>query len=141
MSLFDFLLRRQKSTQQNLPINRALCIKMNWRILKKISVTFIAALVLAVVANIIIFVAVEYGLKSTEFVGCYAYDAMLVGFECQGFIGSTIVTAWLNWPLWLIFAPMFALFSIRAFVVAILVWAPVVSYIVSVIKLRKQVNA
>jgi hypothetical protein len=114
---------------------------MNWNVLKKVSTVFLAALVLAVAANILIFSFVEYGRKSTVFVGCYAYDAMLVGFECQGFIGSTIVTAWLNWPLWLIFAPMFALFSLRAFLMAILVWAPVVGFIVSKNKLRRQVNA
>lgn len=114
---------------------------MNWQILKKISVIFLAALILAVFANIIIFVVVEYGRKSTEFVGCYAYDAMLVGFECQGFIGSSIVTAWLNWPLWLLFAPLFALFSLRAFLMAILVWAPVVGFIISTVKLRRQKNA
>ena len=96
---------------------------------------------LAVAANILIFAAVEYGRKGTEFLGCYAYDAMLIGFECQGFIGSPIVTAWLNWPLWLLFAPMFALFSLRAFLMAILVWAPVVGFIVSKIKLRRQANA
>ena len=102
---------------------------------------FLVALVLAVVANILVFALIEYGRKGTEFVGCYAYDAMLIGFECQGFIGSPIVTAWLNWPLWLLFAPMFALFSLRAFVVAVLVWAPVVGFIVSIIKLRRQANA
>ena len=114
---------------------------MNWNVLKKISAILLAALILAVAADVFIFAAVEYGRKGTEFVGCYAYDAMLVGFECQGFIGSPIVTAWLNWPLWLLFSPMFALFSLRTFLMALLVWAPVVVFIVSKIKLHKQANA
>ncbi|ROS01336.1 hypothetical protein EDC56_1771 [Sinobacterium caligoides] len=114
---------------------------MNWNLLKKVSAIFLVALIVAVGANIFIFLAVEYGRKGTEFVGCYAYDAMLVGFKCKGFTGSSVVTAWLNWPLWLVFTPMFALFSLRAFLMAILVWAPLVVFVVSVIKLRRQENA
>mgnify|MGYP006999718050 CR=1 FL=1 len=66
---------------------------------------------------------------------------MLIGFECQGFIGSPVVAAWLNWPLWLVFAPIFAFFSFKAFVVAVLVWLPLVTYAVSVIKLRRLGHA
>lgn len=114
---------------------------MNWRILKRISVFFLAILLLAVVADFVVFSLVEYGRKNTDFIGCYAYDAMLIGFECQGFIGSAIVTAWLNWPLWLVFAPMFAIFSIRAFVIAVVVWLPFLAYAVSAVKLRRLANA
>lgn len=114
---------------------------MNWQLVKKITAMFLVALVLAVVADTLVFTLIEYGRKGTEFVGCYAYDAMLIGFECQGFIGSPIVAAWLNWPLWLFFAPIFALFSVRAFAVAVLIWAPVFGFIISIIKLRRQQNA
>lgn len=110
---------------------------MNWRIFKKISVFFLVALLLAVAADVVILSLVEYGNMGKGFVGCDAYDAMLVGFECKGFIGSSIVAAWLNWPLWLLYSPMFAFFSIEAFSVAVLVWLPLVTYVASVIKLRK----
>lgn len=111
---------------------------MNWLVLKKVSVFLLAFLFLAVLADALVFVAVEYGRKGTDFVGCYAYDAMLVGFECQGFLGSSIVAAWLNWPLTMVFAPMFAIFSLRALGIAILVWLPFVSYIFSANKLRRE---
>lgn len=110
---------------------------MNWLVLKKVSVFVLIFLLLAVLADALVFVTVEYGRKGTDFVGCYAYDAMLVGFECQGFYGSSIVSAWLNWPLTMVFAPMFVIFSLRALVIAILVWLPFISYIFSVNKLRR----
>ncbi|WP_045857988.1 hypothetical protein [Teredinibacter purpureus] len=111
---------------------------MKWKILNKVSAIFLLILLLAVIADLFVFATVEYGRKGIEFVGCYAYDAMLIGFECQGFSGSSIVASWLNWPLWLVFAPMFAIFSIKAFVVAILVWLPLVAYIISVFKINRH---
>ncbi|MFN2310093.1 MAG: hypothetical protein ABR553_10235 [Gammaproteobacteria bacterium] len=114
---------------------------MIWRILNPISALLLVFLLLAVLADFVVFALVEYGRQGVEFVGCYAYDAMLIGFECQGFAGSTIVTAWLNWPLWLVFAPMFAVFSLKAFAVAVLVWLPLIVYILSLVKLRRLINA
>jgi hypothetical protein len=119
----------------------ALWITMNWLLLKKISSFLLAALLLALVADVSVFSFVEYGSKGTSYIGCYAYDAMLIGFECKGFFGSKAVSMWLNWPLWLIYSPVFAVFSIRAFLVAILVWSPIVAYGLSVLKLRKIENA
>ena len=114
---------------------------MNWQLCKKISLVLVAALALAVVADILIFLTVEYGSKGSNFVGCYAYDAMLVGFECQGFSGSNIVAAWLNWPLWLVYAPISAIFSIRALIIAVLVWFPILLFAFSDKKLGEQNNA
>ncbi|HEY0924697.1 hypothetical protein [Rheinheimera pacifica] len=114
---------------------------MNWKLCKKISLVLIAALALAVVADILIFLTVEYGSKGSNFVGCYAYDAMLIGFECKGFWGSNVVTAWLNWPLWLIYAPISAVFSIRALIIAVLVWFPILLFAFSDKKLSEHKNA
>ena len=111
---------------------------MIWLILKKVSVFLLAFLLLAVLADVLVFVTVEYGRKGAGFVGCYAYDAMLVGFECQGFYGSSIISAWLNWPLTMVFAPIFAIFSLRALGIAILVWLPFISYIFSAHRLRSK---
>ena len=61
---------------------------MNWQILKNVLVLFLGILLLAVVAAFLVFATVEYGHRGAEFVGCYVYDAMLIGFECQGFSGS-----------------------------------------------------
>ena len=114
---------------------------MNWQLTKSISTPFVALLLLAIVAEILVSSFVDYGTKSSEFVGCYAYDAMVVGFQCQGFVASNVVGLWLNWPLWLVYGPIFALFSPLTLVVAILVWLPVVAFIVSLIKLRRAKNA
>jgi len=96
---------------------------------------------MAVLVDILVFALVEYGHKDSDFVGCYAYDAMLIGFECQGFVGKTFIGAWLNWPLWLVFAPMFAIFSLKAAAVAVLVWLPLVIYWLSIFKIRGGGNA
>lgn len=114
---------------------------MNWLLIKKTSLVLIAVLALAVVADIVVFLTVEYGSKGPNFVGCYAYDVMLVGFECQGFSGSNVVVAWLNWPLWLLYAPISAIFSIRALIIAVLVWFPILLFVFSDKKLSDQKKA
>ena len=116
---------------------------MNWQLCKKISLILIAVLAVAVVADILIFLTVEYGSgsKGSNFVGCYAYDAMLIGFECKGFWGNNVVIAWLNWPLWLIYAPISAVFSIRALIIAVLVWFPILLFAFSDKKLSEHKNA
>ena len=101
----------------------------------------IVALAVAVVADILIFLTVEYGSKGSNFFGCYAYDAMLIGFECKGFWGNNVVTARLNWPLWLIYAPISAVFSIRALIIAVLVWFPILLFAFSDKKLSEHKNA
>gem|GEM_PF-1978996 len=123
------------------PQLQALCIKMNWRIVKLTSIPFMALLALAFIAGLLVSSFVEYGHKSTEFIGCYSYDAMLVGFECQGFMGSNLVALWLNWPLWLLYGPIFAFLSIRVLAITILIWLPVVAFVVSTFKLRRAKNA
>ncbi|WP_039849992.1 hypothetical protein [Grimontia indica] len=114
---------------------------MKWTIVRNISTYFLAALLLAILADLVVFGLAEHGRKGTDFVGCYAYDAMLIGFDCQGFAGSSIVTAWLNWPLWLLLAPMFALLNFKTLLLAVVVWTPVVAFIVSSIKLRSKLDA
>ena len=118
----------------------ALCTNMNWRVHNKISVFFLAASLLAMVADSVFFALVEYGSKGTSFVDCYAYYAMLVGFEYQGFLGRSVVTAWLNWSVWLVFSPLFAVFSLRAFAVAVVSWLPVAIYVLSEVKLCRAGN-
>ena len=118
-----------------------LCINMNWNLVKKLCLVPLALLALAVGTDILIFTLVEYGRKEASFVGCYGYDAMLVGFECKGFRGGSLVSAWLNWPLWLLYGPMFMFFSIRSFVVAVLAWSPLAFFVLSTIRLSKRYNA
>lgn len=111
---------------------------MNWRVIKNIGKLAWLMIALAVVGNVIIFSFVEYGAKNDTFVGCFAYDAMLLGFRCQGFILSDVITAWLNWPLWLLYAPLFAIFSLRAALLAALIWVLPLMYIVATNRLRSE---
>jgi hypothetical protein len=104
---------------------------MKWILAKRIAALALMILGLAVVAGITVSSFVDYGRKSTDYVGCFAYDAMLVGFECQGFIASSFVSAWLNWPLWLLYSPIFAFSSIKAASIAVLVWSPFILYVVA----------
>jgi len=113
---------------------------MNWKIIKKLSGFFLFALLLAIVADFFIFTLTEYGRKGSDFIGCYAYDAMLFGFGCQGFIGDFIVSVWLNWPLWLVYSGMFAVSSLKAFAIAVMLWLPLAIYVFSVVKTRRLGN-
>ena len=114
---------------------------MNWLLIKKLCLIPMALLVMALVGDAMVFSFVEYGHKGKSFVGCYAYDSMLLGFKCNGFMGRNLITLWLNWPLWLFYGPMFAVFSFRAFAVAVLAWSPIALYLVSIFKLRRSKNA
>lgn len=83
-------------------------MKMHWLIVQRASEALLFGLVLAIAGDVIIFIFVDYGMPSEGFSGCYAYDAMLIGFECKGFPAASLVSAWLNWPLWLLYGPLFA---------------------------------
>ncbi len=118
---------------------------MKWTLVKRIAAIALIILGLAVVAGITVSSFVEYGRKGTDYVGCFAYDAMLMGFECQGFLASNFVSAWLNWPLWLLYAPIFAFSSIKAASITVLVWFPLILYVVAARKVArgnaKQLNS
>jgi hypothetical protein len=104
---------------------------MGWHLVKRISGAALALLVFGVIADILVFNLVEYGSKPSSFSGCHAYDAMLVLFGCQGFWGSPVIEAWLNWALYLLYAPIFALVSLKSALVAVLVWAPIILFVVA----------
>lgn len=111
---------------------------MKWIFLKKLATVALLILGLAVIADIAVISFVEYGRKGADYIGCFAYDAMLVGFECQGFAASGIIAAWLNWPLWLLYAPLFAFFSFRAASITVLVWSPLILYVVAARKVARK---
>jgi hypothetical protein len=110
---------------------------MNWHTLKNISVFFLIFLLLSLITNVAIVSFVEYGTKDASFIGCFAYDALLYGIKCQGFFGQSIITTWLNWPLWLVYAPIFSLFSFKALIMALIVWLPLITYFLSVFMLQR----
>ena len=69
---------------------------------------------------------------------------MLVAASCQGFFGSALASALLNFPLLLLYAPMFVaiepshslLFAFFAALVAFAVWAPIGYLVVRVARAR-----
>ncbi|MCW8090909.1 hypothetical protein [Alteromonas sp. ASW11-130] len=111
---------------------------MFWVHLKKFSASVLALLLLAFLAGLCVLLSVEYGEKKPDFIGCYASDAMLMSYSCQGFQGSEIASYILNWPLWLVYAPLFSLFSLKALGATLLLWSPVGIFILSVIRLKRE---
>ena len=104
---------------------------MNWSIAKKLSGGALTLIGLAVVVDIMIAVFIGRGAMAAESAGCYLTDAMVVGFHCQGFWASGIVSAWLNLPTWAIYGVIFAPYSFKAALLAVLVWLPVAVFIVA----------
>ena len=74
---------------------------------------------------------VEYGGKPSHFVGCYATDALLVGFECMGFDAAEIVAFGLNYPLYHLYMPFFVIWNPILIFVAILMYSPLLILIIS----------
>lgn len=111
---------------------------MPWIFAKRAAQLALIALGLAVIAEIVVLGTVEYGRKGAEFVGCFAYDALLLGFACQGFPGSGLVEAWLNWPLWLLYLPGLAFLSVKLAGLAALAWLPIIVYVVSLRMLARN---
>ncbi|MEP0174942.1 MAG: hypothetical protein ABJH28_00455 [Paraglaciecola sp.] len=110
----------------------------HWKLLRNLSIFYILLVIGLFIANMIIFNVVEYGAKPIDFVGCYAYDAMLVGFKCSGFLGSEIFGFALNLPLYHLYMPLFVLFNPLLIFVVLALWFFPVMLLVSIAKLRRQ---
>ncbi|WP_372999883.1 hypothetical protein [Marinobacter sp.] len=104
---------------------------MNWSVVKKFSGAALSLIGLAVVADVIIVALFERGAVTAEYAGCYLTDAMVVGYECQGFWPADIISAWLNLPLWSVYGLLFAPYSLKAALLAVLVWSPLVIYVMA----------
>lgn len=96
------------------------------------SLSYIAVVALAVICGIIVASWVPYGSKSPSFVGCYLYDALLIGFGCQNFFGSGLVEFWLNFPLLL--SIVFMPFAVH---LSLIGWVPILLYLVALRRLRQ----
>lgn len=111
---------------------------MKWILIKRLAKIGLLIFGLTVVADIAVISLVDFGRKSPDFSGCFVYDAMLIGFKCQGFPAAGLVTEWINWPFMLIYAPLFAPYSIKMAIMAVLVWSPLILYVVSAHKLARK---
>jgi hypothetical protein len=104
---------------------------MNWSIVRKFTGVALSMIGLALATGLIIVALVERGPVTAEFAGCYLTNAMVVGFECQGFGAANIVSPWLNLPLWAVYGVLFAPYSFKAALLAVLIWSPLVIFIVA----------
>ncbi|SEB04058.1 hypothetical protein SAMN02745729_1148 [Marinobacterium iners DSM 11526] len=93
---------------------------------------------LAVLADILVALFIGRSALTAESVGCYLTDAMVIGFHCQGFWASDSVSVWLNLPAWAVYGLMFAPYSLKATILAILVWLPLIIFIVASRKVAQR---
>ncbi|TAP29635.1 hypothetical protein EYR97_21765 [Alteromonas sp. KUL42] len=103
----------------------------HWMLIRKICLAYFT-LVLALFALELVVMAVsEYGSKPTDYVGCYAYDALLVGFKCSGFQASELVSFALNYPLYHLYMPFFVFWNPLLILVLLAMYSPLVMLLIS----------
>ena len=110
----------------------------HWMLIKNLSEKYIVAVAVLIFLDVAIFTFVDYGYKSADFSGCYAYDAMLVGYECTGFLGAEIVGLALNLPLYHLYMPFFVLFNPLMIFAVIAIWFFPVMFVISSNKLKRK---
>ena len=103
----------------------------HWMLLRKLCLLYIAFILALVACELLVFGFVEYGSKPTDFVGCYGYDALLVGFECSGLPASELIAFALNYPLYHLYMPFFIVWNPALIFAAIAMYSPLVMLIVS----------
>ena len=110
----------------------------HWKIIQKISLTYLVVLAVALLCEIFISSSVEHGHKPESYIGCYPYDAMLIGYKCIGFTGSEAIEFLVNLPLNMIYTLFFFFASPKALLMAISTWLLPVLFVISTIKLKKK---
>ena len=92
------------------------------KILRSLCWLYLALIGVAFATNVVVGLTTEYGVRVGT--GCNFYDALVVGVECRGFPGAKWAEHFLNWPLWLLYVPMFAFSSFWFIVPAVFLWFP-----------------
>lgn len=92
------------------------------RTLRYLCWLYIALLGAAITFDVVIGLTTEYGTRAG--IGCSFYDALVVGIECRGFPAARAVGLLLNWPLLLLYMPMFSLSTLWLTIPAVLLWFP-----------------
>ncbi|PML75753.1 hypothetical protein BCT69_24235 [Enterovibrio norvegicus] len=110
----------------------------HWKLIRKLSIAYIAIVAILFLSEIFVFTFVDYGHKPTNFVGCYAYDAMLVGFKCVGLPAAEWFSFALNFPLYHLYMPFFILWRPVLILLAVAMYAP---YFLVFISHHKVVSA
>ena len=95
---------------------------------------YVGLIALAIVGDVVVGLTTQYGVRTGD--GCNFYDAMVYGVECRGFLGAKAVELFLNLPLYLVQAPMFAFSSVWLLSIAVLLWLPPIYLIAGSMKGR-----
>ncbi|WP_432455339.1 MULTISPECIES: hypothetical protein [unclassified Agarivorans] len=109
-----------------------------WKRLQKIAAIYMIIVAGLFALDLAILGFVEYGVKTTEYVGCYAYDAMLIGFECQGFVGFKLFALALNFPWYHLYMPFWVIFKPVALLAVIAMWLLPVIFVISTVQLARR---
>ncbi len=109
-----------------------------WKLTKSVSSIYLVVLTLAIIVDIAVVSLVKFGHPQDGFAGCYAYDAMLVDFNCVGFSGAEIDELFTNLLLYMLFSPLFMIFSLKSAFIAVFLWAFPVMFVISIGKLKNQ---
>lgn len=86
------------------------------------AVGYTALLFAGILVGILVAMTTEYGDKSIR--GCYFDDALIYGVHCQGFFGSSAVSALLNFALQVVQFSAISLSSPISAPIALVLWAP-----------------
>lgn len=105
--------------------------KKYWIYLNRLSLAYILVFILAILADVVVYQVVEFGVKSEDFVGCYSYATMLLLFDCQGFLGASLLGEWLAIPIKILLSPIFAFIEPSFAVLAVIGWGLPFLYFVS----------
>ena len=102
--------------------------------MRKLSIAYFAIVAILLLFEILVFTFVDYGHKPTSFVGCYAYDALLVGFKCVGMPAAEIFSFALNLPLYYLYMPFFVLWNPLLIFAVVAMYSPIIMLIISINK-------
>jgi len=97
-------------------------------LVRRLCWSYLLLALVSIAITVLIGFTTEYGVRAPA--GCNLNDALVIGVECRGFAGSSIATLFLNWPLFLIYGPLFAFSSAVIAIAALLLWAPPIYLIV-----------
>lgn len=106
------------------------------RIVRYFCSAYTALVALAIVVNLILGLATQYGNRVGT--GCNFYDALLVGIECRGFVGAQLAALYLSWPLLLMYMLWFSFFSFWLILPTLLLWLPPLIIVTSYFKKRRN---
>lgn len=105
---------------------------------KSLAAIYVVTVVCAFISDILIFNLIDYGRKPADYIGCYAYDALLFGFSCSGFWGANILSFFLNIPLVYLYTPFLLAINPALIVIVLPAWFFPIMLLVSFIKSKRK---